>query len=82
MTASKNRNPSRTSSALSQIWETRTQLVKSEQAAASAANDAKTLRLRALRLEKERLEAEEAALSGAPSEKAAPKAKVKRIVVS
>ncbi len=28
-----------------QVWETRTQLVKSELAAASAANDAKTARL-------------------------------------
>ena len=39
---------------LFKAWETRTQLVKKELVAASAANDAKTLRLRALRLEKER----------------------------
>lgn len=36
------------------VWESRTQLVKNELAAASAANDAKTIRLRTLRLEKER----------------------------
>ena len=38
---------------VAQMWETRTALVKQEMAAESAANDAKTARLRALRLEKE-----------------------------
>ena len=47
-----------TAEAAFKTWETRTQLVKSELAAASAANDAKTARLRAMRLEKERLDAE------------------------
>jgi hypothetical protein len=56
-------------------WESRTQLVKKELAAASAANDAKTIRLRALRLEKERQDAEAATLTAAAS----PKTKKKRV---
>ena len=43
---------------LSQVWQSRTDLVKQETAATSAATDAKTAKLRALRLAKE---AEEAA---------------------
>jgi hypothetical protein len=50
----------RTAEGVFQAWESRTKLVKRELAAASAANDAKTVRLRALRLEKERLDAEAA----------------------
>ena len=62
-------------------WESRTQLVKTELAAASAANDAKTARLRALRLEKERLDAEAAALAPAPAAPPQRKHKaIKRIV--
>lgn len=44
-----------------QVWETRTQLVKQEMQAASDANDAKTARLKALRLDKEKQDAEAAA---------------------
>ena len=51
------------------VWESRTQLVKNELAAASAANDAKTIRLRTLRLEKERQDAEAAAPTAAASSK-------------
>ena len=51
------RQPSRTPAALSQAWQQRTELVKQELAAASAATDAKTARLRALRLAKEQEEA-------------------------
>ena len=51
----------RTANGAFQVWESRTQLVKQEMQAASDANDAKTARLKALRLEKEKLEAEEAA---------------------
>jgi hypothetical protein len=58
-------------------WESRTQLVKNEQAAASAASDAKTARLRALRLEKERLDAETAA---EPPVKAPKKKAIRRFV--
>ena len=81
MTESKQRNASRTPSALNQIWVQRTELVKQEMAAASAANDAKTLRLRALRLEKEKLDA---GVAASQTDDAAVKTKprVKRIVVS
>jgi hypothetical protein len=51
------RHAPRTSDALASAWERRTQLVKDELAAASAATDAKTARLKALRLEKELQEA-------------------------
>lgn len=53
----KQRSAPRTSEALASAWERRTLLVKEELAAASAANDAKTQRLRALRLEKEQQDA-------------------------
>lgn len=69
----------RTADGVFKAWETRTQLVKSELAAASAANDAKTARLRALRLEKERLDAEAAALEP-PEPVKAKKKPVRRIV--
>jgi hypothetical protein len=81
MTESKQRTASRTPSALAHVWEQRTQLVKQEMAAASAASDAKTVRLRALRLEKERLDAEVAA-SQAGDAAAKIKPRTKRIVVS
>ena len=48
----------RTADALASAWERRTLLVKQELAAASAANDAKTARLKALRLERDRLQAD------------------------
>lgn len=57
----------RTANGVFQVWEARTNLVKQELAAASAANDAKTVRLRALRLEKERLDAEAARNSAPPA---------------
>jgi hypothetical protein len=53
----KQRTAPRTSEALASAWERRTLLVKEETAAASAANDAKTARLKALRLEKEQQDA-------------------------
>jgi hypothetical protein len=61
----------RTADGVFQVWEKRTQLVKNEVAAASAATDAKTARLKALRLEKEALDAEAARLAAetAPPEK-------------
>lgn len=80
------RNGPRTPGAVLQAWEQRTHLVKQEMAAESAAMDAKTMRLRALRLEKERQDAE-AAPEGAPevadtAAKAKPQPRVKRIVVT
>ncbi|OJT96836.1 MAG: hypothetical protein BGN82_07925 [Alphaproteobacteria bacterium 65-7] len=70
----------RTANGVFAAWEKRTQLVKDETAAHNAATDAKTARLKALRLEKERQEAE--AASAAPAAPAAKKARVKRILVS
>jgi hypothetical protein len=52
------RSAARSPNALADAWERRTLLVKQELAAASAASDAKTARLRALRLEKERQDAQ------------------------
>ena len=53
---------SRTAEGVLQVWERRTQLVKQELAAARAATDAKTARLKTLRLEKEAQDAEAARL--------------------
>jgi hypothetical protein len=55
-------------------WEKRTALVKQQNTAESAYNDAKTIRLKALRLEKEAADAEAARL--APP--APPKKRTKR----
>ena len=68
----------RTANGVFQVWETRTQLVKQETQAASAANDAKTVRLRALRLEKEAAEA--AAGTSAKADDAAPAPAKKKAV--
>ena len=54
----------RTAKDLISAWELRTALVKKELATESAANDAKTARLKALRLEKEAQDAEAARLAG------------------
>jgi len=61
----------RTAKAIFDAWEKRTELVKLQINAESAANDAKTARLRALRLEKEARDAEAArlnALNSPPSQ--------------
>ena len=63
----------RTADGMFQVWQARTQMVKKELAAASAANDAKTARLKALRLEKEKQDAEAAAANPAPVKKRAVK---------
>lgn len=60
-------------------WETRTQLVKNELAAASAANDAKTARLRALRLEKERHDQAAAAVRPAITPAKGKKKPIRRV---
>jgi hypothetical protein len=52
------RRAARTADALANAWERRKLLVKQELEAVSAANDAKTARLKALRLERERQEAD------------------------
>ena len=48
------------------VWEKRTILVRQEVAAQSAANDAKTARLKLLRLEKEAIDAAAGAAAKAP----------------
>ena len=58
-------SPPRSLDNASQIWQNRTDLVKQQQAAASAASDAKTARLKALRLEKEAQDAEAARTAAA-----------------
>ncbi len=70
----------RTANGVFAVWEKRTALVKNETAAASAANDAKTIRLKALRLEKEKQDAEAAAVAAANAPAATPKKRVKRII--
>ena len=57
----------RTADGVFAAWEKRTQLVKDETAAHSAANDAKTARLRALRLAKEAEDARIAAEAPPPA---------------
>ena len=72
------KGPSRTAKGVFETWEKRTQLVKSQTTAESAYNDAKTIRLKALRLEKEAQDAEAARVAAenappAPAKK--PRAK-------
>jgi hypothetical protein len=71
----------RTTRGLEQVWEDRKSLVKREMEAESAANDAKTARLRALRLEKEQQEAEAKRLKGEEAPAAAPKKRAMRRIV-
>ncbi len=71
----------RTANGAFQAWQDRTDLVKQERAATNAANDAKTARLKALRLEKEKQDAEEAAVKAASAPPTPAKKKaVKRII--
>ena len=80
LTTPNQRNASRSPNALSEIWQQRTSLVKQELAAASAASDAKTAKLKALRLERDRQEAEAAAKNPEPA--ASPRVpRAKRILV-
>jgi hypothetical protein len=60
--------------AAAKTWEKRTQLVKTQTTAESAYNDAKTIRLKALRLEKEAQDAEDARVAA----ENAPPAPVKK----
>jgi hypothetical protein len=70
MADSQRRKPApRTADGVMQALDKRTELVKREVAAANAATDAKTARLKALRLEKEAQDAEAARLA---AEKAPP----------
>lgn len=57
----------RTANSAFQPWASRTELAKQERQAASDASDANTVRLKALRLEKEHADAEDAAANPAPA---------------
>ena len=61
------RGPVRTAKGVFDAWEKRTEMVKLQTNAESAANDAKTIRLKALRLEKEKQDAIEAAANPPPA---------------
>ncbi len=73
------RGGARTTNSVQEVWEKRTALVKKQTDAESAANDAKTARLKALRLEKEKQDAAEAAANPPPPAPAKKRA-VRRIV--
>ena len=73
------KGPVRTAKGVFDAWEKRTELVKLQTNAESAANDAKTIRLKALRLEKEKQDAEEAAANPKPAP-VKKRAAAKRIV--
>ena len=81
MTSLKQRSAPRSAAAISDAWERRTVQVRHELAAASAATDAKTARLRLLRLEKEREDAEAAAQTPPLPKQVARRARAKRISV-
>lgn len=79
--ASGKRDPfTRTARNVAQSWEDRTALVKRETAAQNAHNDAKTARLRALRLEKEKNEAELRASAPGDTAPGPAKKRTRRIV--
>jgi hypothetical protein len=61
-----------------EAWEKRTALVKLQTNAESAANDAKTVKLRALRLAKEAEDAEAARIAAANAPPVTAKKRVKR----
>ena len=70
-----------TAQGVMEVWQQRTDMVKHQTNAESAANDAKTARLKALRLEKEKQDAIEAAANPAPPPPARKRAAaVKRII--
>ena len=78
MTSLKQRSAARSAGAISDAWERRTVLVRHELAATSAATDAKTARLKLLRLEKERQDAEAAAQAPQLPRPAARRTRAKR----
>jgi hypothetical protein len=74
------RGAARTAKGVFDAWEKRTEMVKLQTNAESAANDAKTARLKALRLEKEKQDAAEAAANPPPPAPVKKRATVKRII--
>ena len=72
------KGPVRTAKGVFEAWEKRTELVKLQTSAESAHNDAKTIRLKALRLEKEAQDAEAARIAAENAPPATVKKRVKR----
>ena len=72
------KSAARTANGVFEAWEKRTALVKLQMNAESAASDAKTARLRALRLAKEAQDNEAARIAAANAPPAAAKKRVKR----
>ena len=70
----------RTANGVFQAWEKRTALVKQQATAHSDASDAKTIRLKALRLEKEAADAEAARIEAENAPPAPVKKRAKRKV--
>ena len=68
----------RTANGIFQAWEKRTALVKQQSTAENAATDAKTARLKALRLEKEALDVEAARIAAENAPPAPVKKRAKR----
>jgi hypothetical protein len=73
-----NKSAARTANGVFEAWEKRTALVKTQMNAESAASDAKTARLRALRLAKEAEDNESARIAAANSPPLPVKKRVKR----
>ena len=78
ITGRKREAAQRTANGIFQAWENRTALVKQQAASESAASDAKTARLKALRLAKE--EEDRAAAAAAPPPAATARKTRKRAV--
>ncbi len=78
--ANKTETARRTAQGIFQTWEDRKTLVKQEMDAERAHNDAKTIRLKAQRLEKEAADAETARIDAENAPPATPKTRVKRAV--
>ena len=78
--ANKTETARRTAQGIFQTWEDRKTLVKQEMDAERAHNDAKTIRLKALRLEKEAADAEAARIEAENAPPAQPKKRTKRAV--
>jgi hypothetical protein len=79
---SRQKDARRTANGVFAAWESRTELVKQQANAERTATDAKTARLKALRLEKEAADAEAARIAAENAPPAAPKKpRVKRTAV-
>ncbi len=78
--ANKTETARRTAQGIFQTWEDRKTLVKQEMDAERAHNDAKTIRLKAMRLEKEAADAEAARIAAENAPPATPRKRAPRAV--